>query len=159
MIFYRSLNNPAGTSRSLAAIRRLVMIALAAYPAGALLRVLGPADKLTDIGGFALILVSLAAAGALVGSRLNRLTGEEVGQLDEYERNLRGSALETAFQLFAALTLAGVIYLAVASDADWWVPKGYEQRNGVFWGVFLYASLLPTAVLAFRLSPDEDEAA
>lgn len=159
MIFYRSLNNPAGTPRSLASVRGLVVAAFAAYPAGALLRAVGPDTLATNLAGFGLIIVSLLAYAALAGTRLNRLTGEERGRLDEYERNLRAGAMETSYQLFAALALLGIIYLAIGSDAGWWLPSGYEQWNGIFWGAFLWSSLLPTAVLAFRLRTDEDEAA
>lgn len=155
MMFYRSLNNPAGTARSIASVRWLVLTALAAYPAGALLRAFGPDQLATEVLGFGLILVSLVAYAALAGTRLTRLTGEERGKLDEYERNLRAGALETSYQLFSALALLFVIYLAIASDNGWWIPNGYEQWNGLFWGVFLWASVLPTAVLAFRLGEDE----
>lgn len=159
MIFYRSLNNPAGTPRSLASVRWLVIAAMAAYPAGAALRAFGPDGLATELTGFGLIIVSLVAFAALAGTRLNRLTGEERGRLDEYERNLRAGAMETSYQLFGALALLAIIYLAIGSDAGWWIPSGYEQWNGVFWGVFLWSSLLPTAVLAFRLRADEDGAA
>ena len=157
MIFYRSLNNPSGKSRSLGSIQLLVLAALAAYPAGALLRTFGPDRLATQVVGFGLILLSLVAFAALAGTRLNRLTGEERGRLDEYERNLRAGALETSYQLLSALSLLAVIYLAIGSDAGWWIPSGYEQWNGVFWGLFLWVSVLPTAVLAFRLRGDENE--
>lgn len=159
MIFFRSTKNEAGTSRPLATVRLLAVTALAAYPAGALLRALGPDALAIDLAGFALIVLSLAAAAMLAGTRLSRLTGEERGRLDEYERGLRAGALENAYQIFTALVLLAVIYIAIASDADLWIPRGYEQWNGLFWGVFLWASVLPTAVLAFRLRDDEDATA
>jgi hypothetical protein len=30
-----------------------------------------------------------------------------------------------------------------------WLPHGYEQFNFIIWGVFLYAVILPAAVLAW----------
>lgn len=158
MIFYRSLNNPAGSLRSLRSVRQIALFTLAAYPAGGLLRVFGPDHVAVQIGGLLLILASLIGLAMLAGTRINRITGEQLPQLDEYERNLRAGAMETAFQLFAGLVLLGIIYAAVGSDFGWWIPSGYDQWSGLFWVVFLYASVLPTAVLAFRLR-DEEEAA
>lgn len=159
MIFYRSIENSTGTARPLSTLRALVVTALAAYPAGALLRALGPDTLVVQGGGFLLILVSLIAVAMLVGSRVSRLTGEERARLDEYELTLRAGALENAYQAFSALALLSVIYLAIASDNGLWTPNGYEQWNGVFWGIFLYASVLPTAVLAFRLRPEDEDGA
>lgn len=155
MLFYRSLRNPSGSARSLRSIRALAAMTLIAYPAGALLRAVGPDTLAVQGGGLLLIVVSLAGLALLAGTRLNRITGEELPRLDEYERNLRASAMETAFQLFAGLVLLGIIYLAVASDKGWWLPHGYEQWSGLFWGVFIYASVLPTTVLASRLRDEE----
>jgi hypothetical protein len=157
MFFFRSLNNPSGTARPLRTIRMLCVTALGAYPAGALLRALGPGHPLTDIGGLALILLSLGCAAAVAGSRVSRIAAEERGRLDEYEMHLRASAMEHAYSTLAAIVALAVIYIAIASDAGLWVPTGYEQWSGVFWGVFLIASLLPATILAFRLKPGEIE--
>jgi len=157
MFFYRSLNNPSGTARPLRTIRTLCVTALAAYPAGALLRALGPDHPASDIGGLALIVVSLGCAAAVAGSRVSRIAGEERGRLDEYEKHLRASAMEHAYSILAAIVALAVVYIAIASDAGLWVPTGYEQWNGVFWGVFLIASLLPATILAFRLQPGDVE--
>jgi hypothetical protein len=46
-----------------------------------------------------------------------------------------------------------VIYAAIASDTGLWVPSGYDAFNGLFWGVFLYASVIPTAVLSWMVDP------
>lgn len=158
MIFYRSLRNPAGKSRSLRSVRLLVLLTLVAYPAGALLRTFGADNLAVKAGGLLLVLASLIGLALLAGTRLNRITGEVPAQLDEYERNLRASAMETAFQIFAGFVLLGIVYIALASERGWWVPSGYDEWNGLFWGAFLYALTLPTAVLAARLHSDEEAA-
>ena len=159
MIFYRSLRNPAGKPRSLATIRGLAILTLVAYPAGALMRVFLGDNLAVKATGLSLVLASVIGLALLAGTRLNRITGEQLTQLDEYERNLRASAMETAFQLFTALVLLGIVYVAIASDKGWWVPSGYDEWNGVFWGAFLYSLTLPTAVLAFRLRDEDEEPA
>lgn len=156
MIFHRSLQNPAGRSRSLASVRTIVVATLAAYPVGGLLQVLGPDTLGTQLTGLLLILASFAGLAVLAGTRVARVTGEVADLLDEYERDLRARAMETSYQLFASLVLVGIIYLALASDFGWWLPAGYGQWNAVFWLVFLCASVVPTAVLAFTLPSDED---
>lgn len=159
MIFFRSVKNPGGKARSLTSVRWLVAMTLTFYPAGTLLRVFGPEGAAADGIGLLLILVSAIGFGLLAGTRFNRITGEQLPELDEYERKLRAGAMETAFQLFAALVLVGIIYMALASSKGWWLPQTYDQWNGLFWGAFLYASLLPTAVLTFRLRDEEEEVA
>jgi hypothetical protein len=52
------------------------------------------------------------------------------------------------------LALLLVVYAAIASDNGLWVPATYEAFNGLFWGVFLYASVLPTALLSWMVEPN-----
>jgi uncharacterized membrane protein len=155
MIFYRSPHSSGAKVRTIASIRWLVVVALAGYPAGALIRALAADTLQSAILGFGLILVSLVAAMILFGTQLGRVTGEERDRLDEYELSLRAQAMEVAYGALSGALLLAMIYFAIGSDKGWWIPSGYEQWNAVFWGVFLYATLLPTAVLSFRLRPDE----
>lgn len=156
MIFYRSLNNPAGKPRPVRTMRLLTAGIPAAYAAGALLREFGPDRWPVQLAGLLLCLLSIIGLAQLAGSRLNRVVGEVPGRLDEYERTLRAEAMETAYALFAVLVLAGIIYNALGHSFGWWVPTSHDQWNGIFWGYFLTASVLPSAVLAFRLPADED---
>jgi drug/metabolite transporter (DMT)-like permease len=162
MLFYRSAANQAGASGpSLRTIRTLTLVALAAYPIGGIIMVLGPDGKggffLHEAAGLALITLALFCAAPVLGSRLQRIVGDQPKQLDEWELQQRHQAMSSAYALSMGLICAGLIYAAVASDAGWWLPRSYDAFNGMFWGVFLYATLLPTAFLAWRL--DEDEAA
>ena len=159
MIFYRALNNPAGTQRSLSSVRALVLTSLASDPGGALLRQFGPDTLAVQLGGLLLILFSLICLALLAGSQLSRITGEEAKHLDEYEARLRAQAMAAAYNLLTGLVMLGIIYLALARDFGWWFPDSYDEWNATFWGLFLYATLLPIAVLAFRLKADDLEPA
>lgn len=158
MIFYRPPHSSGGKNRTIAEVRVLVTVALAGYPAGALIRAFAADHLLSALLGFGLILVSLVAAMLLFGTQISRVTGEERKRLDEYELSLRAEAMELAYRALSGGLLLAMIYLAIGSDAGWWIPSGYEQWNAIFWGVFLYATLLPTAVLSFRPQHEEEAA-
>ncbi|MCF8880263.1 hypothetical protein L5876_10590 [Hyphobacterium sp. SN044] len=168
--FYRGRSGRVA-ERSPAMLRLATTTALAAYPAGALLMVLSPesgspAAVWGDIAGLALIVIALLAVATFAASRQQRIAGEEQNKLDEFELALRLRARGFAYNVFTALVLIGVVYLSIASDvnasgrADLWVPQGYDHWNGVFWGILLYAFVLPTAWLSWTLPapPPGDEA-
>jgi len=151
MIFYRT--NHGGRDLPVSTIRFLSVTSLAAYPAGALTLALAPDGLATSVIGFGLIALSLLSFAPLIGSSAQRIVGEEVSKLDEYELQLRSRAMNAAYACFTALTLLAVIYAAIAADKGGWVPDSYEEYNGLFWGVFLYAAALPLAILSFKLDP------
>jgi hypothetical protein len=163
MIFYRSAaSDGAAAGPSIRTLRTLTGVSLAAYPAGALVRLLAPDDRMGDmvglIVGFGLILVALVAATPVMGSRLQRIVAEGSKQLDEMEMLLRHKALSWSYGVLSAALLLFIIYMAIASDAGGWVPDAYEEWNGLFWGAFLYVTLLPTARLAWTMdAAAEDE--
>ena len=147
MIFYRS--NEALSDRSLQTVRLCSAVSLLSYPIGALTLALGPDAINTSILGYGLILLALVAYAPLIGSSIQRIVGEEVKVLDEFELRLRGRALSLSYATYTVLMLLGVMYAAIASDKGGWFPDSYEEFNGVFWGIFLYASVLPTAILSW----------
>ena len=139
-------------------MRLLTTLALAAYPAGCLLMLLAPGATeasdlvLGEIGGFALILVALLSFGLVAVSSLQRIVGEQTKHLDEFEMDLRRRGNAVAYQLFAGLTLLGLLYLGVATSAErvsLWTPSTFDHWNAVIWGALLYAFILPTTVLAW----------
>ncbi len=155
MIFYRTQSGAA--ERSVAFVRSVSSASLIAYPAGAVTLALGPDILLTTIIGYGLVFIALVGAAALAGTSTQRIVAEEVAQLDEDELQLRHRAMATAYSIFTGLMLMVVIYAALAADFGGWVPTTYEEYNGLFWGVFIYASMLPTACLAWRLDPVADQ--
>ncbi len=149
MIFYRSKSGPKNLSVN--KVRILSAASLVFYPVGALTHVLGPDAFATTLVAFALILMAFVAYWPVVSSSLQRIVSEETKMLDEFELRLRGRAMSLAYMTFTALTLIAVIYAALASERDGWVPDSYDEFNGVFWGVLLYASVLPTAILSWTV--------
>jgi hypothetical protein len=153
MLFCRSPASQAGTGPSLHALRVLTLTSLAAYPAGGLLLALGPDGSgglfLFEAIGLALITLALLAAAPVLGSRLQRIVGEEARQLDEYELQLRHRAISAAYATFTGMVCLALLYGALASDFGWWLPRSYDAFNAIFWGVFLYSTLLPTVFLAW----------
>lgn len=149
MIYYRS----GGGSRdmSIGACRTLSLLSLLAYPAGALLLALGDNTLPEVIGGYGLIVIALICATPLLGSSLQRIVAEEPKQLDEYELQLRSKAMYAAYAGFTLLALLAVIYAAIASDKGGWVPSSYDEFNGLFWGIILYAAVLPAALLSWQV--------
>ncbi|TPG04335.1 hypothetical protein EAH84_15475 [Sphingomonas oligophenolica] len=106
--------------------------------------------------GFALIFIALLSAAPVIGSRLQRIVGEQPSKLDEMELQQRHKAMNGAYMTFTALFLAAIAYAGAASDMNLWVPTGYENWNALFWGVFLYSSLLPTAFVAWAMPEERD---
>jgi hypothetical protein len=158
MIFYATLDNPSGKPRSLRSIRQLVVAALALYPAGCLLRLLGPDTFVVQLTGLLMVVAAIACAALLAGSQLNRVTAEPTAKLDEYDRSLRQRAMVSAYPALAALVVLAIMYLGLASQFGWWTPRSWDHWNAVFWGAFLTTSLLPTAALAWQVDPGELDA-
>jgi hypothetical protein len=151
MLYMRAANGPR--DRSVAAVRSCTAASLIAYPCGALLLALGPDTLTIKPLGYGLILLALCAYAPLIGTSLQRIVGEETKLLDEYELRLRGRALSASYTALSVLILLLVVYAAVASGKELWVPTSFDAFNGLFWGVFLYASVLPTALLSWMVEP------
>jgi hypothetical protein len=151
MIYMRATNGPR--ERSVVMVRICTAASLIAYPFGVLILALGPDSLATKLVGYSLILLALVAYAPLIGTSLQRIVGEETKLLDEYELRLRGRALSASYAALSAVALLLVIYAAIASDTGLWVPSSYDAFNGLFWGVFLYASVIPTAVLSWMVDP------
>jgi hypothetical protein len=152
MIYYRT--EKPRREVSIATIRIATASSLIAYPAGAMWLARGPDALMTSVTGYGLILLALLAYVPLAGSSLQRIVGENPKLLDEYELRLRGRAMSASYATFTGLVLLLTIYAAIASDKNFWVPVTYEQFNGLFWGLFLYASVLPTGLLSWMVEPD-----
>jgi MFS family permease len=151
MIYMRATNGPR--DRSVVTVRACTAASLIAYPCGALLLALGPDTLPTKLVGYGLILLALCAYAPLIGTSMQRIVGEETRLLDEYELRLRGRALSASYTALSVLVLLLVVYAAIASDKGFWVPTSYDAFNGLFWGAFLYASVLPTALLSWMVEP------
>ena len=152
MLYYRL--ESGGRDLSRAAGRAISLVSLVSYPVGASL--VGFGDSLeTSIAGYALITLALVCVAVMTGSTLQRIVGEQVDRLDEYEIKLRSRAVGAAYVCLSTLLLLAILYSAIASDKGGWVPATYAEFNGIFWGVFLYATMLPSACLAWQIDASD----
>ncbi len=150
MLFYRSSSGPGARPLSLAALRTLTGLALVLYPAGALLKALSPDDSAAlQLGGYALIVAALIAALPILTSQVQRIVADEAAGLDEYELAVRHRTLSAAYGVFTGMVLLALIYAGMARDAGWWLPRGFDAFNALFWGALLYATLIPATLLAW----------
>ena len=149
MLFYRS--HQRSHYLTVGAVRTLSTTGLVAYPTGALMLGPGPNAAVTSLVGYTLIFIALVTCVLLSGSSIQRIVGEDAKVLDEFELRLRGRTMVKSYAAFTGLVLLLVAYAAIASDNGAWLPDSFSEFNGVFWGVFLYAFLLPTAVLSWMV--------
>ena len=160
MLFYRSPATEAGTpGPSLRTVRTLISLSLIGYPAGGILLVSGGDGRgglfLFEAAGLLLITLAVIAAAPVLGSRQQQIVGEELAKLDEWELQQRHRAIASAYATMGGLISVMLFYAALASDFGWWLPRSYDAFNAIFWGFFLYATLLPTLFLVWRLEESD----
>ena len=164
MIFYRSNKVKDGPgSLNVKSVRWLSIAALTLYPTGAITTLVGGIynEKVLELLGYGGIFGALVCATGIVGSGLQRITAEEKDKLDEMELSLRQRATASAYHMFGAVVLLGVMYLGIASDSGarftFWMPTNFDHWNAIIWGLILLLAVLPTSVLAWTLPADEIE--
>jgi cytochrome bd-type quinol oxidase subunit 1 len=159
MPFFRpSARSPEGLS--VRAVRILASLALAGAPAAIVIRALGPGTtdgSPHEIASLVVMIVSVLAAACVFGSRLQRITAEKARGLDEMELQLRHNALATSYFALAIIVMLGALYAQIAAMAQLWLPRNRSDWYPVFVCIFLYALLLPTAVLAWRMKAEKEE--
>ncbi len=141
-------------------IRRvLVLVTLLGYPVFVAAWLGLPAAGVTGLG-WALV-VALIGFAVILGAALLYLFRRSMAQapdaqLDERQVRIRDRAFLVAYQLFASLTLLGLIVVAIGSDViDSPITLTYDIMQPVIWGAILYAIVLPSAVVAWQ-EPDLD---
>ena len=155
MFYVRSTKDTRrGRPISARAARWLSALALLAYPPGAFLA--GCRGHVAaQVAGAVLLIAALVAAASLANTSVQRIVGEVPAHLDEFEMQLRLRAIQSAYMTFTLLALGLVLYAAMAIDTRLWVPRSYAGFDGLFWGVFLYAWILPSAFVAWRMEDGE----
>jgi hypothetical protein len=134
-------------------VRGLSTFTLLGYCFGALTLALTTESTGFAIGGLTLIVLSIVAFFILAGSSLQRIVGDEIEELDEFERELRNKAISTAYSALSGFVLLTIVYAAIASTRNWWIPQTFDEFNGLFWAGFLVATTLPTAILSWSIDP------
>lgn len=161
--YYRGPTERPAPIRSEFAIRFATTLALLAYPAGCLVLLIAP-DATSEPGlvigeviWLALLLTALGAFAYIAPSYQQRIVGEVADQLDEFELQMRQRAYAFSYRVFAALSLIGLIYLALSFDiaqslgVSLWRPASSDHWNAIIWGVLLYAFVLPTAYIGWTM--------
>jgi hypothetical protein len=138
-------------SFSLRTVRALSALSLLSYPVGALVLTLGPGTAATNIAGYALVLTSALLCAVLTSSTVQRVASGSVTNLSHAELQLRERAQARAYKVFCGLSSLAVLYAGLASDMGGWVPTTFEEFNGLFFGIFLYNLILPTAMLSWTI--------
>lgn len=157
MIFYRSTADIPAPGAALLRVRLLTLVALIGYPLGAVIRLASGGALALELTGLAIVGVALVATLLVIGSSLQRIVAEQPDRLDEFELALRQRALSRSYSVVCGAVLLALIYAALAADFGGWLPAGYDQWSAIFWGFFVWASLLPTAFLAWTLVPLDSE--
>lgn len=156
MIFYRSPAAQGGSAMPVGRLRLLTGLALGLYPTGGVILAAAPGAAV-EIAGLVMIAAAILCALPVYQSSAQRIVAEEAIRLDERERQLRERTLSRSYFILSALMLLGIAYAGIASDTGWWTPVGYRAWNVLFWGLFLTATLLPTALLAWSMTDEDAE--
>ncbi len=156
-------------SRSQPWMRVFATAPLILYPAGCVLLLLineREGFSWIELAGFSPILLSMICFIFILPSYFSRITTESGCKLDEYELDLRRRAMTFAYQAFGGLTLIGLMYVQIATDAaanpdsrlhGIWLPKTGDHWSAILWGAILCALLLPTTYLAWTTAPPLEE--
>jgi hypothetical protein len=74
-------------------------------------------------------------------------------RLDVRSFALPNSADLDAYRSLCAVVILGVLGTAIGTDeGDWWIPSTDNEWNAILWGLFIYMTTLPSALLAWRES-------
>lgn len=149
MLYFRSNRSPREISLTTA--RFLSFVSLLSYPAGALTLTFASGTTAANVVGYGLVLLSVASYVLLIGSSIHRIVGEDVRALEESELRLRGQALSRSYAAFTMLTMLAVLYGGLAIDLGGWVPRSFEEYNGIFFGLVLMTAVLPIALLSWSV--------
>jgi uncharacterized membrane protein len=139
-------------------IRRLLVVAaMLGYPLFVLAWVGLPAAGVTGIAWGATVaaigLVVILSAAQLYLFRRSMAQSPDA-LLDERQVRIRDRAYLVAYQVFAALTMLGLIVVGIGSDAlDRPVVVDFDVVQPLIWGAVLYGIVMPSAVVAWQ-EPD-----
>ena len=130
------------------------LIAMVAYPVGAIALLLSETAATSDataIIGWLLLVAALFALAPVLASRIYTIASEQKVRLDEFEQQLRLKAMTTAYTILGGIVGLGLFYVYMGFDAGWWLPREQDHVNGIFWGFVLYVMTLPPLLLSWRL--------
>ncbi len=150
---YRLRPNPHDTTLDLStrSLRILTVVALVAYPAGALLKLApGQADTAAGFVGSLLKVAALTAMVAVASSTLASIVvGRRREKLDEFQLGLRLSAMSKAYTALSALVGAAAVYAFLAVDLELPMPATADAWQQLCTGGMLAILILPATFLVW----------
>ena len=98
-------------------------------------------------------------AGKAIADDLEaRLDARVDARLDARQIARRNSADLDSYRIVPAIVILGVIWIAIGTDLGyWWIPTTWHEWNAIVWGLFIYLTSLPRAILAWREPDRPDE--
>lgn len=128
--------------------RALVLVSYLGYAAMVL------AWSLLDAPGRWLLVLPLGlavatAAGLLLAPQLLGVSDGPDEALDERQIAQRNEHYLNAYRGLGALVVLAAAYYLFASGGEWWLPRSELEVQAFFWGTFIVAVTLPTAVAAW----------
>lgn len=100
-------------------------------------------------------LAAVVGTGMLLMPQVLGVSDGTEAMLDERQLALRNRTYLNAYRVLGALVVLGALYVMLAHGSGWWLPRTNLALQAVFWGVWLLAVTLPTAILAWS-EPDAD---
>jgi uncharacterized membrane protein len=139
--------------------RVLVLVTLLGYPLFVAAWLGLPAAGVTGLA-WALVVAAIGFAVIVGAATLyvfrRSMAQAPDAQLDERQVRIRDRAFLVAYQVFAGLTLLGLLVVGIGSDAiDRPITLTYDTMQPLVWGVILYGIILPSAIVAWQ-EPDLD---
>lgn len=160
MPFFQPSGRSSSAGLSTRTTRILAAVPLLCAPAAIVIRALGPGTTDGDpheVASLIAMMIGILASVPVLGSRLSRITRERARGLDEMETQLRHNALATSYFALTTIVMLAVAYAQVANMAQLWLPRNESDWIPVVVTFMLYAMLLPTAVLAWRMKEEREE--
>lgn len=94
-------------------------------------------------------LCAIWAMGTLLAPAMLGVSDGADADLDERQIQSRNRAYLWAYRTLGASVMLAALYYMIATDAGWWLPRSWNELQAFFWGVWLLAATLPTAILAW----------
>jgi len=140
--------------------RRDVLMLFALYPLGTILLFQLVSDSAWyGLAHIVLTISILTVFGIFRVGRVGKAIADDLdSRLDERQIALRNSAYLDSYRIVSGIVILGVIWIAIGTDLGyWWIPTTWHEWNAIVWGLFIYLTSLPSAILAWREPDRHDE--
>ncbi|MEM9302649.1 MAG: hypothetical protein AAGE01_11085 [Pseudomonadota bacterium] len=140
-------------------VRWLTVAAPMCYLAGAAIDAFELGPKQGAMGSLLVIAALLAVVGGLYATGIARIFQEHVQFLDDAERLIRAQVLDRSYQVFTGVIVVAIFATEITLDLDRKFEWALEFPSGIYslvaGAVIIFALVLPTGLLAWRLPVEE----